>query len=563
MGNAKSSNVANITSDIVSQEISNEMSKTKLSTDQSQMISVVGGQGNVDISGNTQRMQMTVNMDAVAKQLSTQKSQQSIVQKLSQAAAASTSGLNLFNNAKTDNTMNEVLNASMTVASNLDQICAASNNQNQTIAVDQRDGYVDIHGNVQSEMANVVSKCIQNATATNSSLQQATTDLSETASSSVVGLSLWEIIVLALVGLLAFVLPPLIAVDTAATEGIKVFTSLMGPLMVAGGVVSIWWWTKHKGSTENTMTATEFSTLISNDPACAAVPYVPVQSPSFAPGDNPLNTAGAVCLGDPKCKAFDWNTSVNPPVVTYYSSVDQVPCPNVGTQDLQKAGIDLVSDATFNQGATDPTMTVPASTNRGDVYLNNATGTLWWKVNPDQTKNQWVNVTTGQTFPGWTKTAAVVTGTQATPQNSMGKDGDLYINVSDPTDWEVWKRYSGSYGPLNSADAGNLKVGTNGGTTLTVSYATTNELVFPGRHGNTKPAQNYNWSAYVVVQNQTTYFWLVVGILLCFGGVAIILLKLFNSPASKPAASAAKPAAAAAPAPAPAKPAAATPAKTS
>src|SRR5689334_8284164 len=108
MGNAKSSNVANITSNIVSQEISNEMSKTKLSTDQSQMISVVGGQGNVDISGNTQRMQMTVNMDAVAKQLSTQKSQQSIVQKLSQAAAASTSGLNLFNNAGTDNTMNEM-----------------------------------------------------------------------------------------------------------------------------------------------------------------------------------------------------------------------------------------------------------------------------------------------------------------------------------------------------------------------------------------------------------------------------------------------------------------------
>lgn len=531
MGSSESTNVANITSNIVSNEVSNEMSKINLKTDTNQMISVVGGTGNVTIDGNTQSVKTTVNMDGVAKQMSSQSSQQSVVQKLSQAAAASTSGLNLFNSSQTDNTMNDVLNASMNVASNLAQICSTETTQNQTIQVDQRDGNIEVNNNTQTAVANVIGKCIQSAAATNKSLQEASQELAQTATSKTVGFSLMEIIILlVVVGFIilliggAVIAPEVVAVN----QVVKVATIFMGPLMMGGGAFCIWWWSKHKGNQTKTMTAIQFSSLISNDPSCGAVPYVPIKSPNFTPGENPLNTAGALCLGDPKCVALDWDTSTDPPKVTYYSSVGAVPCPNVKTQDLQKEGIDLVSEAAFSQGGTDPTATAPTGTKWGDVYLNNATGRIFWKVQKDKTQNPWVDVTDGQTFPGWVSGATVTTGGGSTPQDSVGKDNDLYINISDPNDWEVWKRYSSKYGPLNSTDGGNLSTGPNGGTKLAVSYATTNGMSFPGRHGNTKPAQNYNWSGYTVLEDNSTYFFLILGIMLVVFGLFVTIWSIYN-----------------------------------
>jgi hypothetical protein len=538
MGSSKSTNVANITSNIVSNEISNELSKVDLKGGQSQMISVVGGTGDVKIDGNVQRMQMTVDMTAVAKQMSSQTSQQSIVQQLSQAAAASTSGLNLFNSSDTDNTMNDVLNASMNVASNLAQICSASSNQSQVITVDQRDGKVDISGNIQEEMASVVGKCIQNAAASNKSLQEASQELSQTSSSKTVGLSIADLIILLIVGMLVTIGPIVIPMVAGVSGGITVVTALMGPILLVCGIVSIWWWSKHRTDIKKTMTATQFSTLISQDPTCGAQVYTPVglNSPSAPPSSgNPLNDAGSICLNDPKCKAFDWDTSVNPPKVVYYSSVSVTPCPNVKVQDLQKAGIDLVAAASFYQGSSDPNKTVPTGAKAGDVYLNNSSGRWFWRVQTDSTQNPWIDITDGQYFPGWSSGATLVAGEMTTPQNSIGKDNDLYINTTDPNSWELWKRYSGKYGPLNSTDAGKLTNGPNGGTLLTIPYAQNNNMSFPGRHGVTKPAENYNWSAYVVTQDTSSYFWLILGIFLCFGGVAIICLKLYEWYKSKSA----------------------------
>jgi hypothetical protein len=541
MGNAKSTNVANITTDIVSNEISNEMNSINLQSGQSEMISVVGGSGSVQIDGNIQKQSVSMNLDAIAKQMSTQKSQQSIVQKLSQAAAASVSGVSVFNNSETDNTLNDTLNASMNVASNLAQICAGSGVQSEIIQVDQRDGTIQINNNNQSQVASVLAKCLQSATANNTSLQQATQELSQTATSTVVGMSLMDLIILALVGIFAMMAPVLLPVIVGAGVAAKAFTAVMGVICVVGGIVCIVvLYPKYKGTTTTTMTGIQFSTLINNDPSCGSSPYNPV--PALSPGaaappvktSNQLENAAALCLSDPNCKGMDWDASKSPAVVTFYNKLGSNPCPNVKTQNLATAGIDLMGTPNFYSGTGPPTMATasaaanPPKSNVGDVYLDNASGRWYWNVLTDKTKSPWADISgKTSTMPAWKSGVTVTTGLQETQTDSVGKDGDLFIDMLDPNAWELWQRVSGKYVPLSTTDAGDMVVGPNGGTLLSVGYATENSMPFPGRHGTVKPAENYNWSGYVVEQDTSSQFWLFLGIFLIILGVGIIGVQIY------------------------------------
>jgi hypothetical protein len=536
MGQSQSSNITDITSNIVSSEVSTILQQTDTKAGSSQLIECVGGKGECDIEGNSQDSEMTVNMSAVANQMSTQKSQQTLVQKLSQAAAATTSGINFGNSSNTQNTLNDTLKATLTVASNLGQICAASSSQSQVIRADSRDGKVVIKDNQQKAVASVVGNCIQKATATNTALQDAQTEISQMAKSKTEGFDFMWLVILAAIVAFVFIAGPAAAISSAASGTVKMVTALMGLIMIAGGSVCIWWWSTHRGSTtDRAMKGTQFSTLIKNNPLCGGVAYLPTNSPSSAPqSGDPLQDAGAVCLQDPLCQGFDWDTSKTPPQVTYYKSINTSvqtgTCQSVQTQNLEKAGIDLVREPVLITGSTDPTATSPADGKQGDVYINMSTGRMFWRK--DKTKNPWGDVTDGQTFPGWKAGITIRSGGQTQPLNTTGADGDIYINTSDPNKWEIWKRYSGKYAPLNSDDAGQLLVGPNGGTALTTKYATNNTLSFPGRAADTQPANKYNWTVYVG-QSSTQkegYFFLVIGIILILVGLVMIVIKFLQKP---------------------------------
>ena len=195
MGNADSTNSITMTENVMSNTVSDIISNQTASSDQVQVISVAGGTGPVNISGNSQNQQVSVNMTGVAKQMSKIQTQQKIAQKLSQIAASSVSGINLDNNSNSDNSINDYLNVSMNVASNLSQICAAKNNQTQVISVNFQDGAVKIDDNQQKQVGTVVAKCIQDASSTNKSLQSVTTTLDQSAKSKTVGIDIWAIII--------------------------------------------------------------------------------------------------------------------------------------------------------------------------------------------------------------------------------------------------------------------------------------------------------------------------------------------------------------------------------
>lgn len=530
MGSASSTNTIDLTEQVMSKTVSDIVSNQSASSSQAQIISVAGGTGPVDISHNSQNQQVAVNMTGVAKQMSKIQTQQKIAQQLSQIAASSVSGINLDNNSKSNNAINDYLNVSMNVASNLSQICEAKNNQVQAITVNFQDGAVKIDDNQQKQVGNVVAKCIQDASSTNKSLQDVSTTLDQSAKSKTVGIDIWAIIILILVGVFAVFAPVVIPVVVGANVIENGIVKFIGPLFILGGIAaiivgsvpSIGIYQSPKPITPF-IQGMQFSTLIKNDPTCAGTSYTPKSPPSSNP--DPLASAAATCLADNDCKGLDWDTSTKPPTVTFYNKLAQPSCPNVKTQDLSVSNIALVKDAVVTVDTTMAAGSLPPNTvgNYGDVYILNSSGKAFWRVTKagDTTDNAWQDI--GQ-VPGaetnWTP--GTIRAQTSGPTDSVGNDNDIWIDITDPLKWEVWQRVKGKY-TAPTADAGSL--GPNNGAIWTPGYATSNLLSFPGRHGNAQPPATYNWSGYKLTtsgQVNNTMAYLFIG---C--GVASIIFGIF------------------------------------
>lgn len=555
MGNASSTNTVNNLTNILSQESSSIMQDMSAQAGSENIIQCVGNAtsgGGCEISGNKQFIDIKVDMSAVASQMSTQESQQKIVDKIAQSAAATTSGVNFGNSSNTDNVVNDTLNAMLSVSSNLGQQCDFKTGATNIIRADYNSqGKVKIGGNTQQSMTEIMGKCVQNAVANNKALQSVDKDISQLAVSKTEGFDPVMLMLMAALILLLLFIGPGLALGTAAGPIVKMIGALMGLIFIALGSVSIWWWSQNKDSAKRDLIGTQFSTLIKTDPTCAPQKYNPKIPSGFVPV-NPLTDAGTICISDPDCKGFDWDTSTKPPTVTYYNSLSINPttkqCPGVKTQDLKQNGINLTRDPSLLTGTSDPTRETPAKPNLGDVYINTSTGRIWWR----DPNNQSLGITgdgkdldadaikknpnfpwqdTGDSVPKWDPKLTIRSGAKPKPDNSIGADGDIFVNIMDPLKWEIWKRYKGTYSPLQGTDAGSLSdVGPNGGTLFVNTYATKQKLAFPGRWADTAPADAYNWSVFVEessIHKQNSFF-LIAGIVLILIGIAIIVIKLMQ-----------------------------------
>lgn len=527
MGNAKSSNTMNVTENVMSSTVSNIIANQTASASQTQIISVVGGTGPVEQSRNKLNQKVQVNLEGVASQMSSVKTQQDIAQKLSQAAASSTSGVNLFNNSKSNNTLNDYLNVSMNVASNLSQICASKSNQTQVIEVDYHDGSVTQDDNFQTQVGNVVAKCIQDASATTASLQKVSTSMDQLATAKTVGVDIWAIVILILVIVLAPVLAVVIPVVVGANVMENAAVKFMGPICMMAGIFMIIWGKLKMWKSPTPVTPTikgqQFSTLIKHDPTCAASAYTPQSpSPSSSSGD-PLSDAAGVCLADSSCQGLDWDTSTTPPTLTYYNKLDANPCTGVGAQILVDVNISLVGNSTTTVDLTTAPGTIPSTLggNNGDVYILNTSGKAFWRITDsgDTVDAAWQDI--GQ-VPGaetnWKP--GTIRAQLSGPTDSVGSDNDIWIDTTDPLKVEVWQRVSGKYAP-----AGSGSTGPNGGAIWVPGYATTNLMSFPGRHGKVKPPTAYNWSGYRKTTSDpvnNTPAWLMIG-----GGIGLLVFGLF------------------------------------
>ena len=490
MGQSSSSNVANIISNVISDVSSQIMSNQSASGNQNQIISVKGGTGDLVISNNIQKQKLTVNMDGLSKALSSQTVQQNIAQKLSQAATSLTKGINLFQNSESNNTMNAFLNVGLNVSSNIGQICQSSGNQNQEINVDTRNGNVLINQNTQDQIAEIITKCIQDATASNSAIQSVQQSVDQQATAKSIGVDLWEIILLAIVGILALAAPVLVPMLGAAS----IIMKLLFPIIILAGAVLVYiWYTKKTYE----MQGIGFSSLISKDKQCNAQQYN-ISTEYLTPED-----AGAQCIKDSQCQAIDWvptntsstdTSSTNTSSTTYfYKNLSQLPCPNVKveTTDVQNftrpAALiiqKLASGVTPDQKTGNP----------NDVFIDESTGRYYWKRN-----GQWLDQ---GIIPKFTSSDHAILSGNKGPDSTQGNNEDVYIDTTISDQWKIYKKASGSW---------------NSDANLISKTAEDVNVAFPGQSADSPHSTTIPWSGFKIVTRNNSY--LGLGILLMVFGM--------------------------------------------
>lgn len=432
MGSAVSKNITKAATEAVAKVSNNIITKTKLTTDQTQIISVTDVDGDVHISGNTFTQKANVNIKSLMNTLVQEDIQQALTMEIAQACKSIVSGLNIFQFPNAQNEINLFLKASAELMNTISLSCAASISENQVITVSRVKGSVYIENNVLSQMADIFQSCIQDAVSKNTIFQQLQEKIDQSATAKAEGLDLWQIIIL-----IALVLGiPFISV----IGGVAVVGRYLFPLSILAGAGCL---TAYYTWVDESVYSHAFSTLIRNLPNCNAQPLA-TTSTSF-----PNSTAAAqACANNRSCVAFDWqgvvidgqgnHISFNPPQTTFYSSVA------LGCEQAIKNSPDhskVFRSPIFVKGNGPPTKA------EGDVYLDVTTADYYFF---DQTSRQW-SKQGSFAHSDFTSRNSINWGTVPPTATTQGIAGSIYVyySVSDPIYFHVyvknpdaWKLYT-------------------------------------------------------------------------------------------------------------------------
>jgi hypothetical protein len=414
MGSAVSKNITKAATEAVAKVSNDIITSTKLTTDQTQIISVTDVDGDVVISGNTFTQKANINIKSLMNTLVQENVQQNLTMQIAQACKSIVSGLNIFQFPNAQNEINLFLKASSELMTTISQTCAASVSENQVITVSRVKGNVYIEGNVMAEMADIFGSCIQNAVSKNTVYQKLQEKIDQTATAKAEGLDLWQIIIL-----IAMVLGiPFIS----TIAGVAVVGRYLFPLSIvagAGCLVAYYTWV------EESVFSHAFSPLIRNLPNCNAKTLA-ATSYSY-----PNSSAAAqACANNRSCVAFDWqgavidpqgnHVSFNPPQTTFYGSIGP------GCEQAIKNSPDhskVFRYPIFKKG-NGPPMKV-----EGDVYLDSTTANYYFF---DQETLSWVQKGSFA-HSDFTSRNSINWGTMEPKPTTQGIPGSIYVYYA-PTD---------------------------------------------------------------------------------------------------------------------------------
>lgn len=197
MGNAYSSAQVNNIVKAGMDVINSQSQKCDLGSFQLQEVDIQNSQG---ISFENVKFDQTVKIDSqcVSKAAQSTETSQKLQQNISNAAAASISGLNLGNFAETNSILDNSIDLSQKISNTFVQKCAPAVNQAQRINIkDSKDvtfGYVNFN-----QYQDVVTSCVQDIVNDTKASQDIKNDLTNSATSKVVGLSFGGLLIILLV----------------------------------------------------------------------------------------------------------------------------------------------------------------------------------------------------------------------------------------------------------------------------------------------------------------------------------------------------------------------------
>jgi hypothetical protein len=447
MGGSYSKNAQTILTNALSKISSEIVQKSTISQSSSQIISATNIKGDVVIKGNKMTQRVNLNMTALLDALSTAEAQQKLATELSQEAKSLTSGLNIGQLAISENVMNTFINSSIDIMTKIGQTCSSFSNLQQTITVENVVGSVTIENNVQEQITDILTSCMEKATSNNSALQDVITKISQSSSASAQGLSEW-----AIMGLLAvFIGIPVMG----GVIGGPMLLKYIFPLLLVAGVVMI---ILYYYFSTTTMSLSAYSNLIGNTPACN------MSGGNISTKFDTAERAANECLSTSNCVAYDWKgmnvnqngtySIINPPETTFYSAVSSS-CQT----DVSKDKVKMVRAPVVFSGSGYPSVR-PLGAVKGDVYVD-VKSTEWYQLNEN---DAFVlkGIITHEKF-----TKLTVSGIMPT-NNLPGSENDYYIytNPSNPQYWYVyhyhttasqkWHEHSKVPGPGMYADAPKL-----------------------------------------------------------------------------------------------------------
>ncbi|CCV02267.1 Lipid membrane protein [Invertebrate iridescent virus 30] len=431
MGSAVSKNITKAATEAIAKVSNNIIQNSKLTTDQTQIISVTDIDGDVNISGNTFTQKATINMKSLMNVLVQEDIQQALTQEIAQTCKSIVSGLNIFQFPNAQNEINVFLKASSELMNTISSSCASSMSENQVITVSRVKGTVNITNNVMSQMADIFQSCIQEAVSKNTIFQQLQQKIDQSATAKAEGLDLWQIIIL-----IALVLGvPFVSV----IGGVAVVGRYLFPLSIlagAGCLVAYYSWV------EENVYSHAFSSLIRNLPNCNARPLATTSN-----AYTNSSAAAQACANNRNCVAFDWQGAVidqlgnhisfNPPQTTFYSSIGPG-CEQaiVSSPDHSK----VFRNPIFVKGSGPPIKA------EGDVYLNILTAEYYFF---DQSTRQWVKQGSFA-HSDFTSRNSINWGTVPPTPATQGVAGSIYVYyaASDPVYFHIyvknpdgWKLY--------------------------------------------------------------------------------------------------------------------------
>ena len=433
MGHVQSTDIAEVTMKVFTKVATDIVTKQKISSAQSQIISISNVEKNVIVDGNVQRMKLNLNMESLMKAISTSSAQAELSQELTQASKAVVKGLNVLQSSEASSELKAYTKSSIDISTNIMQTCAATAKQVQVINVDQVNGNVLVCNNLQEQVANIFSTCVQDAISNSDAVNKVQSILDQSATAISAGIDIWALVAMlaiAVVGGIASIVVPIVVGGVTLVDMIlKLIFPILG---IVGIVFIILYFT---GKTVG-MTTTGFSRGIANEGTCGGV--VSTKSTKI---DNP-GTAADKCLDNEGCVAFDWMgwdvgdsgvaTELKPPQTTFFSKVRSSPCDAVeNLPDSSK----LIYMPAWRTGRGIPDSIKEDTI--GDVYINLDNGNYYQNL---EGQGGWGQELENLIPKGVPKDAGFV-AKAATPGVTDGdKNGDLYLNINNPKSVLLFKR---------------------------------------------------------------------------------------------------------------------------